>query len=249
MVKKVILIFSVFLTLLMGSACSAKGDLVTERDSLDGNGIKTVSVNYRSVHLTVEKGTSNQLEVELDTYERGPELSVNKNGDHVDIVAEGGVFQLGFIKIGGFSRKSPMMTIKVPENYRKNLNFEGTAGNVKLRNLNLNEVRFSTKSSHVDGAGITARRINGNSASGNISISFEKFATEMNLSSASGNIRLELNDKHPDVTLETTTASGSREIDFPIKGSKNSEGFSGTIGKGTHKVRLKTSSGSISLTP
>ena len=71
MVKKVILIFSVFLTLLMGSACSAKGDLVTERDSLDGNGIKTVSVNYRSVHLTVEKGTSNQLEVELDTYETG----------------------------------------------------------------------------------------------------------------------------------------------------------------------------------
>lgn len=63
---------------------------VTEKDSVDGNGIKTVSVNYRNVHLVVEKGTSNQLEVELDTYERGPELSVNKNGDHVDVVAEGG---------------------------------------------------------------------------------------------------------------------------------------------------------------
>lgn len=243
-------ILAVLVVLLMVTGCSGtQGDPVTEKDSVDAKGVETISVDYRSTHVVVESGSSNQLEVELDTYERGPELSMNKNGDHVDIVTEGGVFQLGFIKVGGFSGKAPKMTVRVPKNYRQNLKLDGSAGNVKLRNLNLDEVHFSTKSSHVEGSGIIARRIEGNSASGNISISFEKFATELNLSSASGNIRLSLNDKNPDLTLETTTASGSKNIDFPIKGSKNGDGFSGMIGEGTHKVRLKTSSGSISLAP
>ncbi|WP_229736062.1 DUF4097 family beta strand repeat-containing protein [Kroppenstedtia guangzhouensis] len=167
--------------------------------------------------------------MELETYERGPELFMDKNGNHVDLVVEGGLFQLGWIKVGGVIGKSPRLTVKLPKNYSQNLKLDGSSGILKLRNLTLNDVHFSTTSGHVDGSGLTVRRIGGNSTS--------------------GNIRLKLNDQSPDLTLETTTASGGRDIDFAIKGSERGNRFSGRIGKGTNQVRLKTSSGNIAIAP
>lgn len=245
--RKVIFpVFFLFMTMLMVSGCAlVKGDSMTEEDSLDANNVKSISVDYGSSDVVVEGGASNQLEVVFDTFERGPKLSMNRRGDHVDISTERGGLQIGFIKLGGYSSAPPKITVKVPANYRQDLSLEGSSGNIDLRNLDLNQVQFSASASDVNGVGITASRINGSSTSGNISIGFKKFATEMNLSSSSGNINLNLNEKSPNLTLEVATKSGSKNIDFPIRGNEES----GTIGQGTHTVLLKTTSGDIAVTP
>ncbi|OYD09606.1 DUF4097 family beta strand repeat-containing protein [Paludifilum halophilum] len=245
--KKIIFpVLFFFMMILMISGCAlVKGDPTTEEDSLDASGVKGISVDYGSVDVVVEGGSSSQLEVVFDTFERGPKLSMNRRGDHVDIATERGGLQIGFIKLGGYSSDPPKMTVKIPNNHKQDLKLEGSSGNVQLRNLNLNQIDFSASASDVNGGGITANRINGSSTSGSISIAFEKFATDANLSSSSGNIDLSLNDESPDLTLETATTSGNRKIDFPMSGSEES----GTIGEGTHHVQLETTSGNISVTP
>ncbi|PTM58823.1 DUF4097 family beta strand repeat-containing protein [Desmospora activa] len=245
--KKIIFpVFFLFVMTVMISGCAlVKGDPMTEEDSLDAGDVNSISVNYGSVDVVVEDGSSNQLEVVLDTFERGPRLSMNQRGDHVDISTEWEGLRIGIMKIGGYLTDPPKVTVKVPKDYNQDLNLEGSSGNIELRNLNLNQLQFSASASNVNGEGITAKRINGSTTSGGISIAFGKFSTHMNLSSTSGNIDLNLNDESPDLTLRIATKSGSKSIDFPVSGNEES----GTIGDGTHQVQLDTTSGGISVAP
>lgn len=245
--RNAIVCLVLFSLLLLLTGCS---DASADMESVDIAGIETIVVTTSSTDVTVEQGSSDQLEVVLDTNDRGPELAVTKNGDQLEVAAKGPMFRFGLIHIGRlFGNHQPTLTVKVPEGYERNLKIDGTSGDVALMGLVLEHLEVKSSSGNVDAKDMIAHEVEGMTSSGNMAITFAEFRTNMHVTSSSGDIRIRLNEENPDVSLEAETASGSTYVDFPMQGSSGGKHTSGTIGNGDYEINLRTSSGNISLSP
>jgi lia operon protein LiaG len=89
------------------------------------------------------------------------------------------------------------------------------------------------------------------SSSGDISLRYSEFAADLEVRSSSGDVELYLTDT-AEFRLEARASSGDIDCAFPvIMGGSDDESrrnrLSGTVGQGTHSVKVQTSSGDITI--
>lgn len=240
-------ILPLLVAVLVVAGCSGLGGgPATDAASVEVNGIDTIAITHGNTPVEVSYGDTDTLDVVLATTENGPKLALSKSDSSVDIGTEGGEFRLGIITLS--QSLGPKLSVNVPKSFQHNVQFSGSSGSIKLRDLSLDRIQFDTTSGRFDAHGLTAQHISGSTTSGGVSIDFATFATDINLSSTSGNIRLKLNEKQPNLSVRATTTSGSKQVDFTMSRSSDKHTLSGTSGNGEHDVQLKATSGNITVT-
>lgn len=219
MKKRVLLLF---FTLIILSGCSFEEQEDFQRVSLQD--IETLYIDHGSNKLILESADIEALEVSLLLFDNGPGLVIDKGRNNIKISIKSDLARL--FKIG----RMPQLKVRVPFDFRGKMIIDGSSGSVTATDL-------KTESIVVTGT------------SGNVSLDFADFYSDVRVSTTSGNVKLFLNAEEPDVTLNLNSKSGRQSIgilleeDAQLKKGKTG----GKAGSGIHHIDIKTSSGNISV--
>ncbi|MBU5443507.1 DUF4097 family beta strand repeat-containing protein [Paenibacillus sp. MSJ-34] len=207
------------LGMLVLSACSF-GEEDLQMVSLEG--IENVRIDHRSTTVHVESADIEELEAAM-MYSFGSGIVIDKRKQRVDIRLKSDnmrIFKLG---------KQPRLVVRVPTDYKGSVTINGNSGNVNVSNLQAQSVD-----------------IQGNS--GNVSLDYARINSDVNVSVNSGNVVLNLEDKEPDIRWLLESGSGRRSIALPLNNSRQSgKKTQGQTGDGSFQVRIRTTSGSITV--
>lgn len=219
MKKRVLLLF---FTLIILSGCSFEEQEDFQRVSLQD--IEALYIDHGSNKLILESADIEALEVSLLLFDNGPGLVIDKGRNNIKISIKSDLARL--FKIG----RMPQLKVRVPFDFRGKMIIDGSSGSVTATDL-------KTESIVVTGT------------SGNVSLDFADFYSDVRVSTTSGNVKLFLNAEEPDVTLNLNSKSGRQSIgilleeDAQLKKGKTG----GKAGSGIHHIDIKTSSGNISV--
>lgn len=210
------------LTLFLLSACNSTyedGDL--ERVMLEE--VEVLEIDHGSTTLYVETADVEALEVSLLRNSKSAGAVVDEKGDRVKIHLDNDITRM--LNIG----KMPQLSVKIPANYQGKVVIKGSSGNVIGTELQNHSFQVKGKS-------------------GNISLAFLRLNNDVEVSATSGNVNIQLNEETPDATWMLQSGSGHRSIAVPLEDRRQSNRKTeGRSGDGRHKVRLKTTSGNISI--
>ncbi|KOP64678.1 hypothetical protein AMS62_04970 [Bacillus sp. FJAT-18019] len=210
------------LTLFLLSACNSTdegGDL--KRVTLEE--VEVLEIDHGSTTLYVETADVEALEVSLLRNTKSAGAVVDKKGNRVRIHLDNDITRM--LNIG----KMPQLSVKIPANYEGKVVIEGSSGNVT-------------------GTGLQNHSFQVKGKSGNISLAFIRLNNDVEVSATSGNVNIQLEEETPDATWMLQSGSGHRSIAVPLEDSRQSNRKTeGRSGYGRHEVKLKTSSGNISI--
>ncbi|MGG3283234.1 DUF4097 family beta strand repeat-containing protein [Paenibacillus solani] len=210
------------LTLLLLSACNStdeNGNL--QRVTLEE--VEVLEIDHGSTTLYVETADVEALEVSLLRNSKSAGAVVDKKGDRIKIHLDNDITRM--LNIG----KMPQLSVKIPANYEGKVIIDGSSGNVTGTGLHNHSFQVKGKS-------------------GNISLAFLHLNNDVEVSATSGNVNIQLDEEPPDATWMLQSGSGRRSIAVPLEDSKQSNRKTeGRSGDGRHEVKLKTSSGNISV--
>lgn len=129
----------------------------------------------------------------------------------------------------GIGRK-PTLQVHIPSEYTGEIIVNSSSGNITATQLNGENIRLDTKS-------------------GNVSIEFAEFQSNVFITTTSGNVKLNLNTEEPDLRFHSKTASGRQTVTLPMKIDQNQSKneISGRLGTGAYEIEIKTTSGDISV--
>lgn len=214
--------FLLMFVMLFLSACgndNGEGANGLQEVSLDD--INVLHIDHGSVKLNVESADIDSLEASLLYQNKGPGIVLDKGKQTLKIELENDITRL--FNIG----KMPQLNIRIPNDYK-------------------GEVRIDGSSGHVAGTELQTHNLVVKGKSGNVSLAFAKFHSDISVSVTSGKIKLDLNDDKPDVKWHLQSGSGSRSITIPLEDHEQSnKKTTGQSGSGTFEVNLKTGSGNI----
>ncbi|MGY3779335.1 DUF4097 family beta strand repeat-containing protein [Isobaculum melis] len=120
------------------------------------------------------------------------------------------------------------------------LSVKTTSGNIDLDDIIANKITFEARSGNIILEDLFGT-VKGNVTSGNIYLSNNRLDQEIDFEATSGNIELSLDHEPKDATIEAKTSSGYIQLDNMDNVSQK------TFGKGSAKIKLRTSSGNISF--
>lgn len=122
------------------------------------------------------------------------------------------------------------------------------SGDVDFKHIDCKKIDIDSMSGAVNLEDFTGE-IKGSSMSGDVNISYKEFAYDLDYKDQSGEITVNLNDQKADAKFDLSCSSGEISVLYDvdnIKKQKDDE-FIGTNGKGTNKIKLRTSSGDITI--
>jgi len=208
--------------MLLLSACNStdeNGNL--QRVTLEE--VEVLEIDHGSTTLYVETTDVEALEVSLLRNSKSAGAVVDKKGERVRIHLDNDITRM--LNIG----KMPQLSVKIPANYEGKVIIEGSSGNVT-------------------GTGLQNHSFQVKGKSGNISLAFLRLNNDVEVSATSGNVNIQLDEKTPDATWVLQSGSGRRSIAVPLEDSgQSNRKTEGRSGDGRHEVKLKTSSGNISI--
>ncbi|KOR87969.1 DUF4097 family beta strand repeat-containing protein [Paenibacillus solani] len=210
------------LTLFLLSACNSTdedGDL--QRVTLEE--VEVLEIDHGSTTLFVETADVDALEVSLLRNSKSAGAVVDKKGDRVKIHLDNDITRM--LNIG----KMPQLSVKIPANYEGKVVIEGSSGSVTGTELQNHSFQVKGKS-------------------GSISLAFIRLNNDVEVSATSGNVNIQLDEETPHATWMLQSGSGRRSIAVPLEDRRQSNRKTeGRSGDGRHEVKLKTSSGNISI--
>lgn len=130
------------------------------------------------------------------------------------------------------------------------LKADSSSGDIDARRLNADRSYLSTMSGAIRIDEITGY-VDTKTASGDISVRYAEFAHDVTILSASGDAELFL-PMDAEFTLSAYTDSGDITCDFPIAATGSNlhkRSLESIVGRGIHRVEIKTASGDISILP
>ena len=188
---------------------------------MDLDGIDTIYIKNGSqpLHLI----SADRANLEIDDGNR--DIVIEENDNEVVLEAKQKWFHIG-PKIN----LNRQFQVTVPENFTGEIIVDGGSGNVTSDNLITNHLEVRA-------------------ASGNVTLNFAEFHSGIDVNTTSGNVDILLNTTRPDIDLEVKTTSGHQIITVPLEvtGEQSNKMIEGKYGKGTHHVRVKTTSGNITI--
>lgn len=211
-------VFSMFLL----SACSSTSEKeALQRVTLEE--VEVLEIDHGSTTLYVETADVEALEVSLLRNTKSAGAIVDQDGSRVKIRLDNDITRM--LNIG----RMPELSVRIPADYAGKVVIDGSSG-------------------HVTGTGLQNHSLQVKGRSGNISLAFTRLNHDVEVSATSGNVKIQLEEETPDATWMLQSGSGHRSIAVPLEDRKESNRKTeGRSGDGQHEVKLKTSSGNISI--
>lgn len=210
------------LSMFLLSACSS----TSEEEALQRITIEDVEVleiDHGSTPLYVETADVEALEVTLLRNSSSAGAVVNQENHRVKIHLDNDITRI--LNIG----RMPELSVRIPAEYAGKVVIDGSSG-------------------QVTGTGLQNQSLQVKGRSGNISLTFTRLNHDVEVSATSGNVKIQLEEETPDATWMLQSGSGHRSIAVPLEDRKESNRKTeGRSGDGQHEVKLKTSSGNISI--
>ena len=225
-----------------------------EANSFSPASIRGIDVRTSSTDIRVMPSQTGEIEVRLSGEVRAsnpaavPTLALEPEDGVLEVRLErndGGAFTLGFVSM------SLILEIAVPNGALNPMIIVTSSGDITVSELALEGVEVRTSSGAIDLRSIQS--IGGRSvfesSSGDIDLDIAKLDGDLRLESSSGEISVAL-PADAGFELAADTSSGDTEVEFPmtVSGSLDNRGaVSGTVGAGTHRLSVDTSSGDIRI--
>lgn len=207
-----------FAALIALTGCNVYKDDSIQTANVEG--IETIYIDHGSDHLLLKSVDQPYLEASF----ANKEIDLEQTENDISIRMEQNVFYIG-PKIN-LNKK---LQVILPIDFFGRVIIRGTSGNITAENLNTSEIEINEKS-------------------GNVTLDFLDYQSDVTIKTTSGDVNLILNTEQPDLKLNTKTASGKQTITLPIEIIKqNNKVFEGTSGNGTYSIELKTASGNIMI--
>lgn len=228
--------------------------VLDEAQSFSPASISGIDVRTSSTEIRVTPSETGQIEVRLYGEVRAsnpaavPTLSLEPDDGVLKVRLErtdGSTFTIGFVSM------NMILEIAVPDGALDRIILRSSSGDIAVSELALQGVEIGTSSGAIDLRSIEsiASRSVFESSSGDINLDIARLDGDLRLESSSGDIIVEL---PADASFEfaADSSSGKIDVEFPmtVSGSlDNRDEVSGTVGAGTHRVSVDTSSGSIEV--
>ncbi|MEO4053770.1 DUF4097 family beta strand repeat-containing protein [Solibacillus sp. CAU 1738] len=184
--------------------------------------VKNIYIDHGSTTVEVESADIELVEASW-LNNNGPGIIFDEEKEQINIRLESDFRNI--INIG----KMPQLSVRIPTNYEGKVTIEGSSGNVKIKNLNTQNLYIKGKS-------------------GNVSLDYLEINNDINVSIKSGNVLLALEDKDSNVNWVLQSGSGKQYVAIPLEDSKQSNRRTqGKTGDGSFTVQLQTTSGNITV--
>ncbi|MCK4517104.1 MAG: DUF4097 family beta strand repeat protein [Spirochaetaceae bacterium] len=230
--------------------------VVDEASSFSPANISGIDVETSGTDIRVTPSATGQIEIRLSGEVRAtnPAAIPTLVLETVDGVLEarmerndGRKFCIGFVS------ESLVLEIAVPDRVLEPIILRSSSGDITVRELILESVEIWTSSGAIDLRSIQSLAGPSmiRSSSGDIDLEIANLAGDLRLNSSSGDITVHL-PENAAFELGADTSSGDIDVEFPmtISGSltiSNRDEISGTVGAGTHRLSVDTSSGDIQI--
>lgn len=172
---------------------------------------------------------------------------------------------------GALNVNSSSGDVEIRDQNLSELSVQTSSGDLRLNSIQASTITMKSSSGDHTAEGLDAGRATMNSSSGeirvkdlqgeteaesssgDISLSYLEFDTNLEVRSSSGDVTLHLTDT-AQFRVEARTSSGDIDCAYPVTlGDADNEmrknRLSGTVGAGTQQVSVKTSSGDITIRP
>lgn len=204
------------------SACGPKGE-EEELQRVTLEEVEVLEIDHGSTTLFVEAADVEALEVSLLRSGSSAGAVVDQKDNRVKISLDNDITRM--LNIG----RMPQLRVKIPADYAGKVEIDGSSGKVT-------------------GTGLQNHSLQVKGKSGNISLAFTRLNNDVDVSATSGNVNIQLDEETPDVTWMLQSGSGRRSIAVLLQDrSESNRKTEGRTGDGEHEVKLKTSSGNISI--
>lgn len=211
-------LITIFLSMILLTGCNFNQEEVVH--SIDLDGIDTIYIDHGSENVHLISVEQSNLEV----LHSNKNIDVSEKANEVSISMEKRIFNIG-PKIN----LNNQLIVKISKDFTGKVIINGTSGNVTSEDLETTNIEVNEKS-------------------GNITLDFKDFHSDVNITTSSGNVVVSLNTIQPDIELQTKTASGLQTITVPIDIEKeNDKSIEGKANEGTYFIGIKTASGNISI--
>lgn len=204
-------LFFIIFIIILLTGCGVSGE--THSRSVEVTDIKSIYINHGSTDLLLKSDDQQNLEASYN--KRG--ITLDKSDEQITLGVKKRWFNIGFDL-----NMNEKFVVTIPDDFSGKLVINGSSGDISSDQLSTSNLDIETKS-------------------GNISLAFVDFHSDVHVDSTSGNVGLILNKEQPDVQLKSKTVSGSNMIAIP---SLNEEGISGN---GNYEINIETISGDISV--
>lgn len=211
-------LITIFLSMILLTGCNFNQEEVVH--SIDLDGIDTIYIDHGSENVHLISVEQSNLEV----LHSNKNIDVSEKANEVSISMEKRIFNIG-PKIN----LNNQLIVKISKDFTGKVIINGTSGNVTSEDLETTNIEVNEKS-------------------GNVTLDFKDFHSDVNITTSSGNVVVSLNTIQPDIELQTKTASGLQTITVPIDIEKqNDKSIEGKANEGTYFIGIKTASGNISI--
>ena len=127
-----------------------------------------------------------------------------------------------------------------------------SSGDQEALDLQSEFADLSSSSGEISVSGMTGG-VKAKTSSGSVSLDFKEFSNDLEIRTSSGDVELYLTEA-AQFSLEARSSSGDVSCEFAITlpGAGKRKGRNdllGTVGEGTHRVYVRTSSGDIGIRP
>jgi len=211
-------LITIFLSMILLTGCNFNQEEVVH--SIDLDGIDTIYIGHGSEYVHLISIEQSNLEV----LHSNKNIDVSEKANEVSISMEERIFN-----IGPQINLNTQLLVKISKDFTGKVIINGTSGNVTSEDLETTNIEVNEKS-------------------GNVTLDFKDFHSDVNITTSSGNVVVSLNTIQPDIELQTKTASGLQTITVPIDIEKqNDKSIEGKANEGTYFIGIKTASGNISI--
>lgn len=211
-------LITIFLSMILLTGCNFNQEEVVH--SIDLDGIDTIYIDHGSENVHLISVEQSNLEV----LHSNKNIDVSEKANEVSISMEKRIFN-----IGPQINLNTQLLVKISKDFTGKVIINGTSGNVTSEDLETTNIEVNEKS-------------------GNVTLDFKDFHSDVNITTSSGNVVVSLNTIQPDIVLQTKTASGLQTITVPIDIEKqNDKSIEGKANEGTYFIGIKTASGNISI--
>ncbi len=219
---------------------SATGDF-----TMDTTGITDIEIDWYSGSVTVIPYSGSTIQVSETS-----SSTISSSNVLYYTVNKYGELKINFTKANNFSSAgiSKDLTIYIPSSlYLDELSIEATSADIVISNaqgtLSVRDLSVETTSGNSTINGITATEMSADATSGTISISSCTISTELDIEITSGKATIAL-PSGTGYTLEYETTTGTVSASgTSLKGEGRT-----TVGTGTLKIDVETTSGTVTIT-
>lgn len=194
-----------------------KRDPIVQENSVEIEHVPELEINSDIANINISIHDKKQIDIVLETFEKGPELQVNFVNEKLEIEAR----VLKERRIGIVVQSKPCkLKIKLPKDFAEQYTIKSSAGNIKAFDLQFNTALMKTGAGNIRLENIEAQKLDIESGAGNVKLK-EIVSESLIAKSGAGNIEGDM------CTGDIAAKTGSGNVRFKVDGEQNLQMTSG----------------------